>query len=52
MVRRQRQPARLTWWLAVVAVALSLWAVYAASQGPRSPELERILQENCPGWVC
>lgn len=52
MIHQQHRTPVLTWLLAAVAVVVSCWAIYTATQGPRSAELERILQENCPGWVC
>jgi hypothetical protein len=52
MVHKGRHTPGLTWLLCGIAIVLSCWAIYAANEGPRSPELERILQENCPGWVC
>lgn len=39
-------------WLLWAAIVVGAWVIYVASQSPRSPELERILQENCPGWIC
>lgn len=52
MIQRRPHTSGFTWLLGAIAIALSCWAIYAANQGPRSPQLERILKENCPGWVC
>ncbi len=51
MVRKETQRS-LRFWLLLAALVLGIRGTYLAAQGPRSPQLERILQENCPGWVC
>jgi hypothetical protein len=51
MVRKETE-RRVRFWVLLAGLAVGIWVTYLAAQGPRSPQLERILQENCPGWVC
>lgn len=51
MVRKETG-GTIRMWLLLAGLAAGIWIITLAAQGPRSPQLERILQENCPGWVC